>query len=365
MSLLYSRPLNYQQKLQNVMVHYVMVWGWILGMMSFKWSAKTGRYVIGSKISQKLRILPISLTIITSIYSVYTFKKNILGNFIDTEIDIILNVMIVVQFFMCVILICLVFYLKQSAVLNIFNQVVYLKRIVLKLNKNPLLDSKLSGLFLRRWISGGIIITYISVITSQASKTIPLEPRYIFLVVSGFCVHYIWYTAAVSSLMCCMVFAAHLVRVITIEIKDILAKLKRINSIIDEIKRGQYINELNELSERIDYLKFCYYEVINFIQTMVSVAERPLLLITFNIFMSIITDTGNLYMRAFRKTYTEKNILEMKIFFGYLWFALNELYFLYYGPQKLLKRVMKLEKVVVSASMVVGKGDNRINKSVS
>lgn len=320
---------------------------------------------MGPKFLNIIKALALPFNIVTSIFSVYGFCTNIAGRFVDTKIDIILNFIIVVQFFTSVCAINLVFYSKTTKILNLLNQVIYLKKLVLRLNDNPFLDNKVVGFFLRRWAASTVIIIYLSIISAEAQITMPIARIYIFLAISGFCYHYIWFITAVSSLLSATLFAAHLMLVITNEMKGILRKWNWINRNRRRLKPGLYLDELWKLSERINYLSFSYFEVMKFVQTMVSIAQISLLLIVCNVFLSIITDTGNLYMRALRKTPEPKVLMEMIIFFGFLLFALNELYFMNYGPQKLLNRVKKLQELVSSASMASGRGDNRVDKSVS
>lgn len=186
MSLLYSNPLNYRHKTQNFMIRFVMVWGWILGMFPFQYSQRRGIYVMGPKFLNIIKALALPFNIVTSIFSVYGFCTNIAGRFVDTKIDIILNFIIVVQFFTSVCAINLVFYSKTTKILNLLNQVIYLKKLVLRLNDNPFLDNKVVGFFLRRWAASTVIIIYLSIISAEAQITMPIARIYIFLAISGF-----------------------------------------------------------------------------------------------------------------------------------------------------------------------------------
>lgn len=366
MTLLYSHPLNFKQKLHNYITRYVFIMGWILGCLPFKWHTKTGKYVQASPFLRKLLILPVSITILESIRSYQRFKDTILIKFIHTEMDMILNLIILSQFYLVVIMTSIICYKNQRKVLNILNQVIYLKRLVLKLNKNPLLDQKMSTIYLNRWTLGGLIITFIANSSSSASKYVPVNPFYVATTVIFFCIHYIWYTCAVSCLLCASLFASHLIRVVTIEMKDILTKYDRINRRLNEIKPGQVMTEMANLSDRVDYLSFCYMEIWNFVQNVVTIMEKLLLLVSSNIFFSIITDTGNLYVRLFKSSIDEQDVLEIRIFFGYLWFAFNELHFMHYGAEKFLLRFTKLQKIVGQTTLMTDrKVDDRFHKSVS
>lgn len=99
MSLNYQNPVNFQHKLLNFIATTVKVSGWVFGLFPFTWDPNTEKYVLGSRIQRYFSALSIAITIISSIISAYAFKTHILRNFIDTEIDIILN-MIIISFFL-------------------------------------------------------------------------------------------------------------------------------------------------------------------------------------------------------------------------------------------------------------------------
>lgn len=347
------------------MEKFTMMCGWFLGFFPFKWNSATEKYVLGSQLQRNLSALSIGTTVISAIISARALKIYVLPKFISKEIDAVLNLIIIYTSFATIILISCIFYIKHAKVLILLNRVLYLKKLILKLNQNPFLDTKLVQIFLLRCVFGMTIFIFIELFTVLTAVIIEVESFAISIIVTGFALHYSWYTAAVSSLLCCTLFAAHLVRVITIEMNEISSKLQRINRIVCEIKPGQYLNELCELSERIDYLKYCYYEVISFVRMTVKMSEFTFLLITGNIFVSIISDIGHMYLRLFTMPLTNKTWQPIMIIFGYFSFALNELFFMTYGSQKLLKRVSNLEKVVGSAPMIIVKGDNRVGKSVS
>lgn len=365
-TLLYSNPLNYIQKLQNFITKFVIVIGYILGFFPYKWCSYRQQYFLRSKTHQVLSVISIVSTIISSFSSLYTYKNYIFGTFIKSKIDVILNLLSVSQFFVSVILACLTSLLNRIKVLKSFNKIIFLKKNVLKLNKNPHLDTKYFKLFMYRWVVGALIVASISFFTDEAAAIVMDGHSCGILSLVVFSVQYTWYTASVTALLCCSLFASHLVRVITIDLKEILQRLRRLKR-WNKIKPGQFMFELCELSDRIDYLGFCHFEIIQFVQMLTSLAEISLLGIACNIFTSIITDTANIYLGLFRKdsAENEQSHVELMTSFAYLWFAFNELYFMNVGPQELLNRMLKLQRVVGTASTLIKKGNDHVDKSVS
>lgn len=367
MTLFYSNPLNNLQKLQNLIIKCVIVIGYVLGFFPYKWNESEQKYFLRSKFHQILSVIAIVTVIISSLLSFYTYKNYLLSVFIDSKVDIILNSLGVFQYFTSIVIACLTSLLNRVKVLKTFNKILFLKKHILKLNKNPLLDARLFKLFLCRWVVGALIIVSISLVADEATTEIMDGYSNEILSLLVFAVQYTWYTASVTALLCCTLFASHLVQVITLDLIDTLRKLRWLNQLGNKMKPSHILFEHYKLIDRIDYLSFCHLEVIRFVYLLTSLAQFSLLGIILNIFTTIISNTGYIYVGVFwkGKLENEKSRVEVMNNVAFLWFAFNELYFINVGPQILLDRVSRLQKIVGSASTFVGKRDLHANKSVS
>lgn len=366
MAIWYSYPHNNLQKLQNFMTKFTIRVCHILGCFPYKWNSSQENYSLGTKLQLVLSVISIMFAIITSFTSLYTYQSYIFGASMVSNLDVILNVLSVTQFFISIVITCLTALFNRVRAMNLFNRVLYLKKHVLKLNTDPFSDSKLFKIILFRCCTGAVLIFSITFLADEATSNLIHGHSIWILKFLMFFVHYTWYTTAVTSLLCSSLFAAHLIRVITAELKDIIKKLRWLRK-TDQIKPGQMMFELCKLSDRIDNLSFCHLEVIKFVQLITSLTQIAILGVSCNVFTSIITNTGNIYVRLFSKDViiSEFRLTEIKIYFAYIWFALNEVYLMNYGPQKFLKRVLKLQKLVGNVSMFMEKSDNHVNKSVS
>uniref|UniRef100_A0A336MA15 Gustatory receptor n=1 Tax=Culicoides sonorensis TaxID=179676 RepID=A0A336MA15_CULSO len=322
-------------------------------------------YIHGTRLRQGIGILSISITILTCCASLYFFMANVIGTFINSKVDIILNVIIVIQFYVSIIIICLNFIKKRNELLQLLNKAIYLKEIALKLKKNPDLDNNFFLYFIHRWVAGTSIVSFIIYATGQAANFITSRFYLIVVMLVLFMIHYMWYTSSVSSLLFCMLFASHLVKVITLEMKICLDALQQLKKLKHHLKPGEFSWKSCEISDRIDYINFCYYEIMQFVRGVISVTESSLLIITGNIFTSIITDIGNISWRVLKGHWSQIYYAELLIFSGYLAFAVNELYFLCCGPQKFMNRVLKLQNLIEAGSFhFVRKDDRRLEKSI-
>lgn len=364
MSLYYQNPLNFLQKLQNFMTSLTIFCGHVFGSAPFQWDHKYGKYILGSKFQQNLSILSIILTVATAVTSLSLYHRSLISKFATTEVDRLLYFIILLLLYTSIIFISCLSYIKRTDCLKVMNLAIYIKQKILKLNRNPNLGDKLFAPFVCRWIILVLVITVMTVIGGKIAKKSDINPLIIFLTLSGFILHIAWYSVSISMLLCCTLFSSHLVHVITIEMEEVLLKLRTIHKRRGQIKPGQYMSELCELSDRIDYLNFCFYQVNRFVGKINSLGEITILLIIGNIFVSIISNTGFWYMEMYVMKETVKDVSKLFIAISYLFFVLSDLYLINYGPQILINRVSKLEKVV-NTSFLNGKYDARVDNSVS
>lgn len=150
-------------------------------------------------------------------------------------------------------------------------------------------------------------------------------------------------------------YAAHLMNIIEMNVRRSALRLEKMNETLSQAST-QLMNECCRFSDEFEHFSEAYTKVVEFSRQAMVILEPVLLLICFqNCFLTLTQMAGILDKMDFE----EKPVIQ----FLYLCLGYSTLYYITYGPQKLLQKSENLLAVVASLSARIS--ETRLNESVS